>query len=209
MTRLTAPLLSLLLALTAGVGAAARKRGEPPGRRLTRDTPRDTRLPAYFKSIDRLAKRAGLPTLRAPLREGETELRVWEIDNLIGAEGFRMRRTRAGWSAAYYGPANVGGRGAAYERRLAEPGSGWEGAWNRLVGLGLLDPPDAEGTRCTPFGVRDGHGYAVELNAEGSYRTYGYSNPEHARCAGATRMVSIASAVAEEFGLKEFAPFED
>ncbi|HEX8336852.1 MAG TPA: hypothetical protein VF621_08980 [Pyrinomonadaceae bacterium] len=209
MTRPAAPLLSLLLALSVGAAGAARRKDERPKRGFTRDIPRHGWVPTYFEHIDKLAKRARLPTLRAPLREGETELRVWEIDNQIGAEGFRMKRTRAGWSASYYGPAYARGRDMGYERRLAEPRSGWEGAWDRLVGLGVLELPDAEGIGCIPFGVRDGHGYVVELNAEGAYRTYRYGNPEHAGCAEARRMVAIASAIVEEFGLKEIAPFED
>ena len=208
MNRLAASLLGLLLTLSFGVEAAAQKKDEQPKRKFTRDIPRDDWVPAYFNDIDRVAKNVRLPTLRTPLREGEVELRVWEINTLTWPKGFRMRRTHEGWSASYFRSGYVGGRDEGYEKRLNEPKSGWEGAWKRLVGLGMLELPDAEAIHCISAGMRDGHSYVVETNVERSYRTYRYSNPEAAGCADAKRMVSVVSAIVEEFGLKEIEPYD-
>lgn len=209
MTRPTAPLLGLLLALSVGVGAAAQEKDEPPKRRFTRDIPRKTWVPIYFESIDKRAKSARLPTLRAPLPEGEVELRVWEIDSLTGVGGFRLRRRGALWAASYFGSVYSRGRVVDYERRLAEPKSGWEGAWNRLAGIGVLELPDAQAVGCSMPFVKDGFGYVVETNVGRAYRTYLYDHPDYAACAEAKRMLSVTAAIADEFGLGEFKPPDD
>jgi hypothetical protein len=203
---LTATLLSLLLALSGGVTAAAQAKKEKPSqRKFTREIPQDIWVPIFFEPIDKRAKSARLTSLRTKLRDDEMEVRVWEIDSLTGVSGFRLRRTSAGWSASYLGSVYSRGRVVDFERRLTEPRSGWEGLWKRLASLDVLGLPDARAIRCQPL-VKDGFGYVVETNAERVYRTYRYGNPDWAECAEAKRMLSIAEAIADEFGVEEFKP---
>lgn len=221
MNRLTASLLSMMLMFFIGVGAASvrlARRTAPAAqasqnRAVAPEAPREFSLvipqavwePIFFKSIDARAKKANLPGLRAPLAEGDLEVRVWGGFGLTPLEGFRLNHTSSRWSAAYLGSSFSGKHREEYEMGLAQPKSGWEGAWNRLVGLGILELPDAESAGCST-GINDGYSYVVETNFKRVYRTYLYDNPDFSKCAEAKRMLSIAAAIADEFGLEEFKP---
>ncbi|MFL6253705.1 MAG: hypothetical protein ACJ74T_01655 [Pyrinomonadaceae bacterium] len=218
MRRLTTSLISLLLAFTVGVTAAtlrlARRAAPAPQTKVETPTPkrefalvipRTTWEPIFFEPINKRTQTAKLSTLRAPLPEGALELRIWGGFGLSALEGFRIRRDGARWSASYFGTRFQQGRFEEYTRGLAQPKSGWEGAWDRLVSLGLLELPDAERAGCSGR-LNDGYSYVVELNVERVYRTYMYDNPDASKCADAKRMLSIAAAVADEFGLEEFRP---
>jgi hypothetical protein len=229
MNRLMASLLSLLLAFFVGIAAAAtwlspqqKKEATPPApQRQVEATPVTTQHefalvippktswePIFFESIDERAKKAKLPTLRAPLPEGDIELRVWGGFGLTTLEGFRLRRNGARWSATHLDTDYRNGRFVEYEQLLAQPKSGWEGAWNRLVSLGVLELPDAESAGCSTR-INDGFSYVVETNVNRVYRTYMYDNPHHSKCEEARRMLSIAAAIADEFGVEEFRGSED
>lgn len=218
MRRLTISLLSLLLTFTVGVTAATLRlacRAAPapqtqvaaptPKREFALVIPRATWEPIFFESINKRARTAKLASLRAPLPEDALELRLWGGFGLSPLEGFRIRRDGARWSASYFGTRFERGHFEDYTRGLAQPKSGWEGAWHRLVRLGLLELPDAERAGCSTR-VNDGYSYVVELNVERVYRTYMYDNPDESKCADARRMLAIAEAVADEFGLEEFRP---
>jgi hypothetical protein len=218
MRRLTTSLLSLLLTFTVGVTAAtlrlARRAAPAPQTKVAAPTPkrefalvipRTTWEPIFFKSINERGQRAKLPSLRAPLPEDALELRIWGGFGLSALEGFRIRRDGARWSASYFGTRFGRGRFEDYTLGLAQPKSDWEGAWNRLVSLGVLELPDAERAGCSGR-MNDGYSYVVELNVERVYRTYMYDNPDASKCADAKRMLSIAAAVADEFGLEGFRP---
>lgn len=221
MNRLTASLLSMMLMFFIGVAAASvwLARRTAPEAQVSRNkavapvAPREFSLvipqegwePIFFKAIDARAKKANLPSLRAPLAEGDLEVRVWGGFGLTPLEGFRLKHTSSRWSAAYLGSPFHGKQREEYQRELAQPKSGWEGAWNRLVGLGILELPDAESAGCSA-GINDGYSYVVETNFERVYRTYLYDNPNFSKCAEAKRMLSIAAAIADEFGLEEFRP---
>jgi len=220
MRRLTISLLSLLLTFTVGVTVAtlrlARCTGVAPAlqtkvaaptpkREFALVIPRTTWEPIFFESVNKRAQMAKLPSLRAPLPEDALELRIWGGFGLSTLDGFRIRRDGARWSASYFGTRFGRGRFEDYTRGLAQPKSGWEEAWNRLVRLGVLELPDAERAGCSGR-MNDGYSYVVELNVERVYRTYMYDNPDASKCADARRMLAIAEAVADEFGLEEFRP---
>lgn len=221
MNRCTASLVSLLLAFTFGVAAATLRpgRGGAPADahapREQAEAPREFGLvipqsvwePIFFRHIDERAGTAGLPTLRAPLPEGDLELRVWGGFGLSALEGFRLRRAGARWSAEYFGADFRDKRWVEYGKSLPPPKSGWEGAWNRLAGLGLMELPDAESAGCSTR-VADGYSYVVETNVNRVYRTYMYDNPTFSECAEAGRMLGIAAALAEEFRLGRPSPAE-
>lgn len=224
MNRLAASLLSLLLTFVVGIAATTawltqdastappRKQVEAPTATTRHEfglvIPQKTWEPIFFKSIDERTKKAKLPTLRAPLPEGDIELRVWGGFGLTTLEGFRLRRTGARWSATHLDTDYRRGRFVDYEQGLAQPKSGWEGAWNRLVSLGVLELPDAESVGCSTHAT-DGFSYVVETNVKRVYRTYMYDNPHYSKCEEARRMRSIATAIAEEFGVEEFRDSED
>ena len=86
---------------------------------------------------------------------------------------------------------------------LAAPRSGWEAAWGRLEGAGILTLPDAEAVNCNSRGL-DGTYYIVETNVNATYRTYMYANPDPPKCREARQMVEISRIIAEEFNLPEF-----
>jgi hypothetical protein len=217
--RFKAPLLSLLLTFYAGVAVAsvwiARRAAQVPRTSAhAPETPREFSLviplktwePIFFKAVDERARKAEFPTLRAPLSEGDFEVRVWGGFGLSPLEGFRLGRAGSRWSAAYAGSNFRDGRLEEYTKRLAPPRSGWEGAWARLKALGILELPDAESAGCSTH-INDGYSYVVETNVDGVYRTYLYDNPTYSKCVEAKRMLAIASAITDEFELEEFSPY--
>jgi len=86
---------------------------------------------------------------------------------------------------------------------LAPPESGWERAWGRLAGAGILTLPDAPAGRWDARGP-DGVSFGAEVSRGSNYRAYRYANPDLAKCAEAGRMLEIGRVISEEFGLGEF-----
>ena len=70
------------------------------------------------------------------------------------------------------------------------------------MGAGILTLPDASEVRCNTQ-VLDGMGYVVEIDADQTYRTYMYDNPQYAKCDEAKRMIKLSEIVDEEFGWKD------
>jgi hypothetical protein len=229
MKRLTTTFLVMLLTFILGVAAAsawlssrarhaelsAQNKVAPPANKtesITRteqvfrlDVPKATWEPIFFESIDERAKTAKLRSLRAPLPEGDLELRVWGGFGLTSLEGFVLRRSSGRWSAIHLDGIYQGLPRNKYQLNLSEPKSGWDATWQRFVSLGILDLPDAESAGCSTR-VNDGFSYVVETNVNSTYRTYMYDNPEYSKCDDAKRMLAIAAAIADEFGVQEFKP---
>ena len=52
--------------------------------------------------------------------------------------------------------------------------------------------------------MTDGYGYVVEININGTYRTYHYMSPASQNWPEAKQMMKISNIIYEEFGLAEF-----
>lgn len=173
-------------------------------RQPQRVTPVGDWEPIFLKGVDARAAEAGLPSLRTRmLSEGDAEVRVWVGFGINGEDGIVLRRSGGEWSALYlhgmfdkYPPHK-------YQKALAVPKSGWEAAWGRLSGAGILTLPDASTVQCNTY-LKDGTSYVVEINAANTYRTYLYDNPNHAQCDEAKRMMRVGEIIAEEFDLSGF-----
>lgn len=167
-------------------------------------TPPPERTPDEILSreIDRAAKLAGLPSLKAAnFAQGDAEIRVWYGFGLIALEGFIVQRVNNQWSAFHLKADHHSMRYAKKVERiqLPAPKSGWESCWQRLVDAGVLtlqsgtDGPDP-----------DAEGFYVEIMDGGSYRDYLYNSPEYSEAPNAKRMVAIGNIVSNEFGLARF-----
>jgi hypothetical protein len=156
------------------------------------------------RSINEITGEAGLENLRAaPLPGGDLEVRAWSGFGIDGKTyGVILRRSAGRWSVVHLYEPGGGQRVQVYEDSQAVPKSGWDKAWGELVGAGILTLPDASAIQCRA-GVVDGVGYIVEVNANRSYRTYMYDNPEYAKCGEAKQMIGIADIIEDEFGWKD------
>jgi hypothetical protein len=158
----------------------------------------------FFKAIDARASESGLSSLSASmLPDGDSEIRVWVGFGQNGEDGIVLRHLGGQWSALYLHGMFVGYPPRKYQKALAVPKSGWETAWRRLSDAGILTLPDASAVQCSTY-IKDGTSYVVEINADETYRTYLYDNPNHAQCDEAKRMIRIGEIIAEEFDLADF-----
>ena len=172
----------------------------------------DAAWPAIFfekkglasKSINEITSESNLSNLRGiSLRGTDLEVRVWVGLGLNGTDGFVLRRSSDRWSALSLHGMAERPPFPQIKKILDVPKSGWETAWQRLVNEGILTLPDATSLQCDPGGL-DGTTYIVEINMNGSYRTYMYHDPDYAKCDEAKRMTHIGRIIAEEFGLNAF-----
>ncbi len=133
------------------------------------------------------------------------EVRVWVSTSEI--DGFIIKRSDGDWSAvtireidcskfSYY-PKNKNYKSGKIN--LSSPKSGWENAWRKLVETGILDLPNSNDSSYI-----DGIGYIVEINQNGKYRIYFYSNPNHQKSSEAKQMMKIGEIINDEFGLHNF-----
>jgi hypothetical protein len=157
--------------------------------------------PIFFKSIDRRARIAHLPSLRTALPNDDLELRVWHGFGLTELEGFVLRRRSGNWTAVHLDGVSESSKRNS-QRHLPTPKSGWDQCWQKLVAMGILTLPDATEIQCSIL-IPDGMSYVVEINHEFTYRTYMYGNPTYAKCIHAKRMIDIGNFIAEEFGVPE------
>jgi hypothetical protein len=158
--------------------------------------------PGFFKLLDEHSDDVTLPSLRQRvLPGGDIEARFWYDGRPYVVRGFVFRRSGEKWSAFYIDLPQGQGRPKLEQQSLPEPKSGWAGAWDKLVGAGILVLPDEPKTQCSS-GALDGVGYVVETNSAGTYRTYRYDNPKNAGCDEAARIITIEETIANEFGIK-------
>jgi hypothetical protein len=75
-----------------------------------------------------------------------------------------------------------------------EPCASWESAWLELLELGLMDLPDSTELPGEQS-VEDGVAYVIELQSQGKYRTYHYSNPNDQTWPEARRIEKIIDVV--------------
>ena len=158
--------------------------------------------PPFFEFLETHTRGLNLPSLRTVVLPGkdDLEVRFW-IDGLArNLNGVVIKRQAGQWSAIRVYETGERQEKAVTQESLAEPSSGWKGAWEKLVSAGILMLPDASKVNCNITAV-DGVGFVVETNFNWSYRTYYYRNPQLASCDEAKRMMSIVQVMADEFTL--------
>lgn len=118
-----------------------------------------------------------LPDLHAKaLPTGDVEVRVWALPAFYPASVFILKRIHGHWKAALLGPFAIDIQNTQpYQSHL---GISWEAVWSRLLAEGLLTLPEGSCIKENGGGI-DGIGYVVEINLNGVYRVYGYSNPQY------------------------------
>jgi hypothetical protein len=158
--------------------------------------------PSFFMALDERTQKVKLPSLRTVmLSEQDLEVRFWYDGRPDVINGFVIRRSANQWSAV--GVRQTSNRQSSEVKLdvLAVPKSGWETAWAKLVGAGILTLPDASELSCNAPSL-DTFSYVIETKVAGNYRTYRYSNPLHAVCDEAKRIVLIEEIIGEEFGVQ-------
>lgn len=119
----------------------------------------------------------GLPDLHlTALPEGDRELRVWLLPAFYPASVFTLKRTQGQWSDLLFHPDGEKGAQLRIENHPLLLGEG-DRLWNKLAEEGILNLPDGYCLK-DYYGVLDGVGFMVEINLNGAYRIYRYSNPE-------------------------------
>lgn len=168
-----------------------------PGLRL--EIPDAPWEPAFFKALEERTKKVSLPSLRTVvLPEHDLETRFW-YDHFEVISGLIIRRSGDKWSAIGLRQIYDHQSSSIKQEALGPPGSGWEGAWKKLLDAGILTLPDGSKAGCKAE-VLDGLGYVVETNVNGKYRTYRYGNPTVAECDEAKQIILIEQIMADEFG---------
>lgn len=139
-----------------------------------------------------------IPPLKSSLRgKSDLEVRIWEFGELTQAIILtRVDGTWAGQCGGKYKPRDPSKK----VDDLSAPLSGWEDMFAKLTQQGLLTLPDD--TQLAPsaaLGVRGGETFVVELNVDGRYRTYRYSNPSWNPAPEAKKMIVINELLKAEF----------
>ena len=164
-----------------------------------REIPEATWEPIFFESINRLTTRAGWTPLRKePLPQGSVELRIWIGFGLSPLKGFSLRRDDSKWIGS-----SIADNGAAKSADVQQvtPKSGWERFWGQLIKLGVITLPDSSALPNEAM-LTDGVSYVVEVNQDGHYRTYEYSNPQHQKWPEAKKIRQIAELFYDELARK-------
>lgn len=149
-----------------------------------------------------LAKGAGLPDLRkTPLPKGDEEVRVWSGFGIARLTGLILRKRGTVWTAVRL----VGGfpdeEKSSTKTMLQPPKEGWAAFLSEAAALGLWTLPDESVLpQEKRVAVLDGIGYVVELQREGRYRAYAYSNPQlQPQWPEAAKLSALANLLADAF----------
>jgi hypothetical protein len=159
--------------------------------------------PEFFEFIETYIKQINLPSLRTIVlpNKDDLEVRFWADLRPNKLDAFVLRRINNQWSAVHVkGPYKHQGISPT-KKNLAKPKSGWDGAWDKLVGAGILTLPDASEVKCNVVMI-DGMVFIIETNFKWHYRTYAYGNPQEAKCNEAKQMISIIQIIHDEFALE-------
>jgi hypothetical protein len=157
--------------------------------------------PSFFMALGERTQKVNLPSLRTVmLSDQDLEVRFWYDGRPDVINGFVIRRSADRWSA--FGVRQTRNRQPSEVTLevLSAPKSGWETAWAKLVDAGILTLPDASELSCNAPAF-DTVSFVIETNVHRSYRTYRYSNPFHAECEEAKRIVLMEEIISEEFGV--------
>ena len=205
-------LVLLLLVASVSLGFLFRSRNlaQPvspakldPNRQAQRvETPNASWEPSFFLALDERIQKVKLPSLRTVvLSDPDLEVRFWYDGRPDVIAGFVMRRSTGRWSALGVRQTRNRQPSEVILEVLGTPKSGWETVWAKLVSAGILKLRDASELDCNAPGF-DTVAYVIETNVNGIYRTYRYSNPLHAKCDEAKRIVLIEEIMDEEFGVQ-------
>ena len=168
--------------------------------------PNETEDKIFQRFVNPITEKYRLGNLREKyLSDDDFEVRVWFASFQI--DGFVLRRINENWTAVAVKEidckrSNYYPKEKAYELgkiNLAPPKSGWQNAWRKLVDAGILDLPNSD-----EISYIDGAGYFTEINQNGKYRIYKYSNPNYQKTEEAKRMMKIGEIISDEFGLYNF-----
>lgn len=165
--------------------------------------PKATWEPIFFESIDARAKMANLPSLRsAVLPHGDIEVRVWNGFGLTYLEGVVLRRRSERWSADWLPPTPPAKKAFGKPQPIGRPSGELVPLWTKLQTLGLLNLPDASELPDDGTHVLDGMSHVVEIQKDGLYRTYHYSNPSyHKTWPEAKRIIAIVDTLEADLKL--------
>ncbi len=167
---------------------------------------------ALSEFIDPVTEKYDLPKLRDfSLYRNDLEVRVW-VGMLEGRDGFIFRRFNRQWSAIAikqidcnkFNYWKIHRKYSVGKINLPEPTSGWQNVWQKLLEAGILDLPDYSELPEYNLDYIDGIFYFVEINKDGKYRTYAYSNPQVQMLKEAKQMMKIGEIISEEFDLHNF-----
>lgn len=173
--------------------------GTQEGKNLELNTPNRDWEPIFFEEINERVKIAKLNHLRsAVLPNDDLELRVWIGFGLIPLEGFVIKRSSGKWSAVHIRSIGPHLPRRDYQHALPSPKSGWETLWKRLNDEEVETLPDSSQLKDGVLAL-DGESFVVEINMNGSYRTYMYANPHLQKWPEAKRMIRVAKIILEEF----------
>ncbi len=163
--------------------------------------------------IDPITEKYDLPKLRDfSLYGKDFEVRVW-VDAVGGTDGFILQRFNHQWSAIAikeidcnkFGYWKKDKKYSLGKINLSEPESGWQNVWQRLLEVEIPDLPDySQIPEHSKNIIGDGTGYFVEVNKDGKYRTYAYSNPDIQKLKEEEKMMKIGEIISEEFDLHNF-----
>ena len=159
--------------------------------------------PMFFESIETYIKQINLPSLRTIVlpNKDDLEVRFWADLRPSKLDAIVLRRINNQWSAVHVKGAVKHQGVSPTKKNLAKPKSGWDGAWDKLVGAGILTLPDASEVKCNVVMI-DGMVFIIETNFKWHYRTYAYANPQEEKCNEAKQMISIIQIIHDEFALE-------
>ncbi len=161
-----------------------------------RDIPKAVWEPIFFEEINRLTSMMKQKPLRSrPLPPGDMEVRIWIGFGMAPMEAFFLHRADGKWTGKFI--EEIRGRKSFVKVREVNPKSDWDGLWKHLTKLGLLTLPDSS-VLPKEVPVMDGTSYVVEINHDGRYRTYEYSNPRHQKWPEAGKILKIDRLLCEE-----------
>jgi hypothetical protein len=193
--------LSTFSCFTPALQREETSRSPQEGDRLRLEIPNAAWEPLFFEAINERAQRANLTSLRTTvMHNGDLEIRVWIGFGLGALRGFVIRRRSGQWSAIYLRPISRQISQDESTTVAITPRSGWERLWQRLVDEQILTLPDSSQLR-DEVGINDGRSYVIEINANGLYRTYMYSNPQEQRWPEARQVIEISDILHTEFDI--------
>jgi hypothetical protein len=170
-------------------------KNQPPVRRKAWE-------PFYFEEINKRVKLAKLDDLRKIiLPKDDLELRVWIGFGAIPLEGIIIKKRDGQWSAIHLRSRNPRLSHLNYNQTLSPPKSGWDTFWHSLVEKGTLTLPDSSELKDKKLAF-DGESFVVEINKEGSYRTYLYENPAIQKWPEAKKVINIVQGILDEFNIQ-------
>jgi hypothetical protein len=126
----------------------------------------------FTPMMDKAVELSGMEPLRnKPLRSDEIEIRIWRVSDDL--ETVVLKYDGEIWKGKHIiGQVDVVTTTDAKVEELPPPKLGWDGFWQELVQLGLLDLKTSYDEDC--LSQIDGTTNVVEISKGGTYRIYKY-----------------------------------